>query len=214
MLVRRSHELLLAVTAAESAHQSRVIASPSIIATDSIPATMNVGQDVPVLTSSAVAPGGVTQGGNSIFTNTISNRSTGTSLNVLARINSSGVVTLIIDQDVSQATGNTTSTINSPEFSRRSFQTQVTVQDGQTIALGGFIQETKTNDSSGVPVLHRIPILGSAFGGRANSKARTELVIFLTPRVIYDTNQIQDASDEIKGRLKKLNKIIQNDPDK
>src|SRR5262249_5120248 len=94
-LVKRSHELLLAVTAAESAQQSRVIASPSIIATDSIPAIMNVGQDVPVLTSQAVA-GGVQQGGNSVFTNTISTRSTGTTLNVLARVNSSGVVTLVI----------------------------------------------------------------------------------------------------------------------
>lgn len=212
LLVKRSHELLLAVTAAESQNQSRVIASPSIIATDSVPATMNVGQDVPVLTSQAV--GGVQQGGSSLFTNTISSRSTGTQLNVLARINSSGVVTLVIDQDVSGAAPNSTSNINSPEFSRRSFQTQVTVQDGETIAIGGFIQETKTYSSSGVPILHRIPVLGNAFGSKSTSKARTELVIFLTPRVIYDTNQIQDASDEIKGRLRKLSKHIQNDPDK
>jgi general secretion pathway protein D len=206
----RSHELLGVLSAAESRHQSRVISAPSIIATDSIPATMNVGQDVPVLTSQAVA-GGVQQGGNSVFTNTVTNRSTGTSLNILARVNSSGIVTMTINQDVSSPQGNTTSNIDSPAFSSRTFSTQVTVQDGDTIALGGFIQETKTDDSTGVPVLHRIPLLGAAFGSKSNSKSRTELIIFLTPRVIYDTNQIQDASDEIRSNLKRIQKMVRDE---
>ena len=170
---------------------------------------MTVGQDVPVLTSQAIA-GGVQQGGSSLFTNTISNRSTGTTLNILARVNSSGIVTMQIDQEVSQPQGNSSSSIDSPSFSKRSFSTQVTVQDGETIAIGGFIQETKTNDSAGVPVLHKIPLLGAAFGGQQTSKARTELIIFLTPRVIYDTNQIQDATEEIKGQLKKLQKSMRD----
>ncbi|HEY2015243.1 MAG TPA: secretin N-terminal domain-containing protein, partial [Bryobacteraceae bacterium] len=209
-LVLRSHELLGVLNAAETKHQSRVISAPSIIATDSVPATMNVGQDVPVLTSQAVA-GGVQSGGNSVFTNTVSNRSTGVTLQIVARVNSSGVVTMIIDQDVSQPQDNTTSSISSPSFSRRSFQTQVTVQDGDTIAVGGFIQETKTEDSSGVPLLHRIPLLGAAFGSKSYGKARTELIIFLTPRVIYDMNQIQDATDEIKGNLKKIQKMMRDE---
>jgi general secretion pathway protein D len=201
--------MMLTLASAESKHQSRVIASPSIIATDSVPANMTVGQDVPVLTSQAIA-GGVQQGGSSLFTNTISNRSTGTTLNILARVNSSGIVTMQIDQEVSQPQGNSSSSIDSPSFSKRSFSTQVTVQDGETIAIGGFIQETKTNDSAGVPVLHKIPLLGAAFGGQQTSKARTELIIFLTPRVIYDTNQIQDATEEIKGQLKKLQKSMRD----
>ena len=114
-------------------------------------------------------------------------------------------------QDVSEPQGNTTSSISSPSFSRRSFDTQVTVQDGDTIAIGGFIHETKTEDSTGVPFLHRIPILGSAFGSKSNSKARTELIIFLTPRVIYDTNQIQDATDEIKTNLKRIQKMMREE---
>jgi general secretion pathway protein D len=132
-------------------------------------------------------------------------------LQIVARVNSSGVVTMIIDQDVSQPQDNTTSSISSPSFSRRSFQTQVTVQDGDTIAVGGFIQETKTEDSSGVPLLHRIPLLGAAFGSKSYGKARTELIIFLTPRVIYDMNQIQDATDEIKGNLKKIQKMMRDE---
>jgi general secretion pathway protein D len=113
-----------------------------------------------------------------------------------------------IQQDVSDPQGNTTSNISSPSFSRRSFSTQVTVQDGDTVAIGGFIGETHLDGSSGVPVLQRIPLVGAAFGSHSTSKSRTELIIFLTPRVIYDTNQIQDASDDIKSSLKKLQKSI------
>jgi general secretion pathway protein D len=200
-LVLRSHELLVALSAAESSNLSRIISAPSIIATDSVPALMNVGQDVPVLTSSGVAVTG------SSF-NSVSNRSTGVTLSLLARVNSSGVVTMEIQQDVSDPQGNTTSNISSPAFSRRSFSTQVTVQDGDTVAIGGFIGETHLDNSSGVPVLQRIPLVGAAFGSRSTSKSRTELIIFLTPRVIYDTNQFQDASDEIKSTLKKLQKSV------
>src|SRR5262249_31650481 len=99
MLVLKSHELLLAITAAETKTHTRVISAPSIIATDSIGASLNVGEDAPVLTSQAVT-GGVQQSGNSLFTNTISNRSTGVTLHILARVNSSGIVTTVNNEHV------------------------------------------------------------------------------------------------------------------
>jgi general secretion pathway protein D len=154
--------------------------------------------------------GGVQANGNTPFASTITNRSTGVTLSILARVNSSGVVTLVIDQDVSAPQGNTASNIDSPSFSRRSFQTQVTVGDGDTIAIGGFIGEQRQEISGGVPVLHRIPFLGAAFGTKSYSKTRSEVIIFLTPRVIYDTNQIQDATDEIKNSLKHIQKIAKD----
>src|SRR5204863_9706361 len=89
-LVLRSHELLAAMTAQETKSHTRVISAPSIIATDSIAASHNVGSEVPVLTSQAVTAG-VQQSGNSLFTNTVSNRSTGVTLSITARINSSGI---------------------------------------------------------------------------------------------------------------------------
>jgi general secretion pathway protein D len=200
-LVSKSQELIAAISLAESRNQVKTIASPSIIATDSIPAIMNVGQSVPVLTSQGVAVTG------SSF-NSVSNASTGTTLAITARVNSSGVVTMIIDQEVSQPGTNTSSNIDSPSFSTRSFSTQVTVQDGMTIAIGGFIQESKTVTEQGIPIVQRIPVLGTLFGSKSISNARTELIIFLTPRVIFDTNQIQDAADEIKNSMKKLQKSI------
>ena len=205
-LVLRSHELLGVLQTSEATQNARVISAPSIIATDSIPATMNVGQSVPVLTSQAVVSG-VTTGGTSPFANTVNNVSTGVTLSITARVNSSGVVTMMINQQVSSPVAPSSDGIQSPSFSNRSFDTQLTVQDGDTVAIGGFIQETYSQSSSGVPLLHRIPILGAAFGSKSISKARTELIVFLTPRVIYDTNQISDATDEIKSSLKHIQKL-------
>jgi general secretion pathway protein D len=207
-LVGQSRELLAFLTAQEDNRRSKVISAPSVIATDSIPATMNVGVEVPTLSSQAVTPG-VQQSGSSLFTNTVQNRNTGVTLNIMARVNSSGIVTLVINQEVSapQAPG-ADAAIQSPSFQKRNVQTQITVQDGDTIAIGGIIQETDQYSSAGVPVLHRIPVLGAAFGAKSVSKQRTELIIFLTPRVIYDTAELSEASDELRGRLKRLQKLI------
>jgi general secretion pathway protein D len=204
-LVLRNSELMAAISLAESENKSRVIASPSIIATDSIPAIMNVGQTVPVLNSTGIAVTG------SSF-QSVSQQQTGTTLSVVARVNSSGIITLVINQNVSSPVQTQAATqgsnIDSPSFSTRNFSTQVTVQDGDTVAIGGFIQETKSEATNGIPVLDRVPLIGPLFGSKSYSKARTELVVFMTPRVIYDTSQISDATDEIRNSLKKLQKDI------
>jgi len=209
-LVLRSHELLAAITASETKSHTRVISAPSIIATDSIGASLNVGEQVPTLTSQAV--GGVTQGGNSLFTNTVSNQSTGVTLSIMARINSSGIVTMIINQNVSSPQPpSASSSIQSPSFQNRSFQTQITVQDGDTVAIGGIIQESNLQSSAGVPFLHKLPLIGSLFGAQSITKSRTELVVFLTPRVIYDTNQMVEATDEIRSNMRRIGKLIKDE---
>jgi general secretion pathway protein D len=164
---------------------------------------------VPTLTAQAVT--GVQSGGTSLFANSITNRNSGVTLSILARVNPSGIVTLIINQEVSAPEAPSSSAaIQSPSFSKRSVQTQVTVQDGDTIAIAGIINESNTESSGGIPFLHRLPIVGYAFGSKQYSKSRTELIVFMTPRVIYDTNEIADASDELKNRVKKLKKMIKD----
>jgi general secretion pathway protein D len=207
ILVGHSRELLAIVQAAETHSKAKVIQAPSIIATDSVPASLNVGEDVPTLTSQAVA-NGVQQGGNSLFANSIGSRSTGVSLNITPYVNASGIVTMTINQNVSAPQPTTTSSISSPSFATKNVQTQVTVQDGDTIALAGIISESETYGSAGIPFLSRIPVVGAAFGNKTVSKARTELIIFITPRVIYDSNQLVEASDELKNKVRGLQKLI------
>jgi general secretion pathway protein D len=206
-LVGHSRELLAVVQAAESRSKAKVIQAPSIIATDSIPASLNVGEDVPTLTSQGIAPGAQASG-NSLFTNTVGNRSTGVSLNITPYVNASGVVTMVINQNVSAPQATTTSSISSPSFATKNVQTQVTVQDGDTIAIAGIISESDTNASAGIPYLSRIPVLGAVFGSKSITHSRTELIVFITPRVIYDSNQLAEASEELKNKVKGLQKFM------
>jgi general secretion pathway protein D len=205
-LVGKSRQLLAAVQLQESESRAKVLSAPAVVATDSIPATINVGTTVPTLSASAVT--GVQSGGTSLFANSVTNTSTGITLNITARVTPSGIVTMVINQQVSDPTPTTSSNIQSPSFANKSIQTQLTVQDGDTIAIGGIIDERSTSAMNGIPLLHRIPILGGAFGFRSYNKERTELIIFMTPHVIYDTNQMADATDELKGRLKGLRKAV------
>ncbi|MBC8165198.1 MAG: hypothetical protein H7Y20_04905 [Bryobacteraceae bacterium] len=209
-LVGKSKELLLAVSSNEFSTNARVISAPAIIATDSVAASLNVGNQVPTLTSQSAT--GVQTGGNSLFANNIQNRDSGVTLNIMARINPSGIVTLLINQEVSAPIApDPGASIQSPSFSKRTIQTQVTVNDGDTIAIAGIINENAGNSSAGIPFLHRLPIVGAAFGSKAVNKTRTELIIFMTPRVIYDLNTINEATDELKSRLRKLNRYIKDE---
>jgi general secretion pathway protein D len=205
-LVGKSRELLGAVSLMETESTAKILSSPSIIATDSIAASINVGTTVPTLQGSiSSAIGGA-------VTNAIGSASTGIGLSITARVTPSGIVTMIINQQVSspQQTTNATSGSNiaSPSFATKSIQTQVTVQDGDTIAIGGMIEESTTSSLGGIPLLDRIPVVGALFGARSYSKERTELIIFLTPHVILDSNQLLDATDELKDQIKVLRKDV------
>lgn len=205
MLVGQAKELLAFLNLTDNAGNARIISEPSLIATDSIPASLNVGTQVPVLTGTVITPGG----GTNTQTQEISSHNTGVTLQVNARVNPSGVVTLIIDQEVSKpSSGQATSAIPTPSFDQQVVQTQITMQDGDTIAIGGIIAENTNSASAGIPGLNRIPYIGGIFGNKTYSKDRSELIIFMTPHVIYDTNDLLEASQELQQRVRKLRKYI------
>lgn len=208
MLVGRSRELLFFLNAQENRGRTRVLSAPTILASDNIAARIQVGAEVPILTSQGVVAGAQV-GGSSIFTNTVQQRDTGVILTVTPRINSSGLVTLQIQQEVSAPQAPPPgSAIQSPSIQKRSIGTQVTVQDGETIALGGIISEAQVLSKTRVPLLGDIPWLGLLFGSTSYSTARTELIILLTPRVIQDLDGAQDATFEFRAKLKELKKLL------
>jgi general secretion pathway protein D len=95
-----------------------------------------------------------------------------------------------------------------PSFNQNVIQTQITMQDGDTVAIGGLISESNSYATSGIPLLNRIPVVGALFGTRSYSRDRSEMVIFVTPHVIYDTNDLMEASEEVKSRVRKLLKEV------
>jgi len=109
-------------------------------------------------------------------------RDVGTKLTVRPTINQDGYVSLLLQQEINQATGETQ--FDASVISTREASTQVLVRDGQTIMLGGLRDQQKDRSQSGVPILSGIPIIGGLFGGASRHATSTELYLFLTPRIL------------------------------
>ena len=206
VLMGNTRELVAFLNAEETRSRSRVLSAPSVIASDNVTANIQVGSQIPVLTSQGVVPGGT--GGSSLFSNTIQNRNTGVILNVTPRINAGGWVTLAVRQEVSSPGAPSVGGIQSPSINIRSVDTQVTIKNGQTIAIGGIISETKGLTRKRVPVLGNIPVVGLLFGTTSRETSRTELIALITPQVIEDIEQASDLTEELKSTLKGLKKEL------
>ncbi len=175
----------------------KVISAPTIMALNNQKAVLQIGDQVPIVTrqsSSVDNPGAP-------IVNSIELKDTGIILSVVPRVNSSGRVLLDIEQEASSVTKTTTSGIDSPTIQQRKIRTRVVVNDGEALVLGGLIQERKTNDRSQVPLLGEIPILGNVFKDKTNTIKRTELMIFIRPRVVRNFEEARSATDEFRRRL-------------
>lgn len=183
---------LLNTLASES--RLRVLSSPQIMVIDNQQARIRVGDQQPVRTSTSVTDGGTR-------TDSIQFRDTGVSLQVQPNVNAGGLVTMDIDQDVTDV-GQVDSATGQRSFLQRQFSSKVAVQSGETIVLGGLIRENRSTGSGGVPVLHEIPVVGGLFGSKSAQFSRTELVVLITPRVILDSNEASQAAVEIRERMR------------
>lgn len=175
-----------------------VLASPSLMVLDRKTAVLQIGDQVPITTQSAqsiLTPGAP-------IVNSVAYKDTGVILSVSPRINESGRVLLEIEQEVSTVSRTNTSNIDSPTFGRRKVKTTVLVNNGETITLGGLIQERTTESETQVPVLGDIPIIGKAFKDKQSLVEKTELVIMLTPRVVRDLNEAPAVTEEYRGRVR------------
>lgn len=175
-----------------------VISSPNLMVLNNQTATLQVGDQVPIATQSAVSV--LTPGAPIV--NTIQFRDTGVILKVTPRVNESGLVLIDVAQEVSDVAATTTSGIDSPTIQQRKVSSTVIIQDGETLALGGLIRDGRTTDTSGIPGLQGIPIIGSLFGTKTNSLKRTELLVLITPRVVRNTVEAREITDELRRRMK------------
>jgi general secretion pathway protein D len=184
--------------------RAQVLASPHVMVLDNQKAQIKVGDKVSVQTASQT---GVTSGTGVV--NSFTYLETGILLAVTPRINSGGMVTLDVSQEVSNADFSGANAINpNPVVNSRSAQTTVVVGSGESIVLAGLIRETTSRSSTGIPLLSKIPVLGAAFGAQGYKRDRTELVLVITPRIISDTSQAREASDELRRKLPALQYLI------
>jgi len=127
-------------------------------------------------------------------------------LTVTPRINPGGLVYMKITQDVSRpgARDPDISTSGNPPINNKSVSSEVAVQSGQTVFLGGLIAEQTSRGRSGVPFLSRVPILGSLFGSKSKSNNRSETVVMITPTVVETSRDLQSISDEMKEEFSRV----------
>jgi general secretion pathway protein D len=179
----------------------RVLSSPSVVVQDNSEALLTVGEEVPTTTRQAT---NVAFDPNSATLNSIEYRDVGVILQVRPRINSNQAVSLEIAQEVSRVRDEGPAGQNTPTFTQRKITSRVSVQSGQTVVLGGLIQEQETRARDRIPVLGEIPVIGNLFGATLNDTQRTELIVFITPRVIRNPEDARDVSNELRSRLKAL----------
>jgi general secretion pathway protein D len=177
-----------------------VISSPQLLVLDHQTAGLEVGAQVPIVTQTAQSV--VTTGAPLV--NSIDYRNTGVILQVTPRVNSSGLVTLDIDQEVSDVAPTTSSTIDSPTINDRHIISSVVVKDGETIALGGLISENRNDSKTGIPVLGDIPWVGPLFRSTDRSVGRTELLVMLSPRVVRNSNEAAAMTNDLLGSMRTI----------
>lgn len=189
----------VAINALESSGNTKTLSAPSLVVLNNQIAHIQVGDQVPVNQTYYTGLG--TGTGSTV--GEVQYIPTGVILDVQPRVNPGGLIYLNIDQQVSQLNGSANSQGNYT-ISQRQIATQLGVQNGQTVLLGGLIQQQDINSNSGVPLLSRIPVLGKLFGSTGKSKDRTELIVLITPRVITNSDEAKQITDEYQDKFESL----------
>src|SRR6056297_704995 len=188
------------ITALETVSNVRTISAPSLMVRNNSDARINVGRQVPIQSQSFV-PG--TGTGSTIGSTQFLN--TGVILSVTPRVNPGGLVYMTVSQEVSSP-GERNQQGN-PEINTRTIETDVAVQSGQTIVLGGLIEETTDETRNGVPFLQRIPGLGALFRSTSNSLTRSETLVLITPTVVESTAKLERVSKEFSRKFRGLDPL-------
>lgn len=193
------------IQAMASAGKVNVLSNPHIVVKNYEKASINVGSDEPVATQATQTAVTGTAG----LVQTIEYRKTGVILTVSPQITEGGMVAMTIRQEVSdKSTDRTVGNALYPSFTKREAETSIVARDKETIIIGGLMQEKNDSTRTGVPLLSRIPILGSLFSYTSKTYAKTELVILLTPSVLANPEQAATATDEFRKKVGGLKDLL------
>lgn len=180
-----------------------IISTPSVMVLDNHTAFISVGDQVPVLQGQTI-----TNGGNSV--QNITYRDTGVQLSVRPSVNAGGLVTMDIEQSVIDV-GSIDAATGQRAFLDRTINSRVAVRSAESVVLGGLIRENASLADSGIPLLHKIPVFGSLFGDTQNNSTRTELLVIITPRALYNEDELRAVSNEMREQVRLMD-LIKNPP--
>ncbi|GAB4244050.1 MAG: type II secretion system secretin GspD [Deltaproteobacteria bacterium] len=198
-VVEKTGRLTAAFRALANDGKASVLSSPSVIATNGKKARINVADQVPIVTSTLQS-----NTNPPVTTTTVEYRDVGVILSFTPYINDSGLVTLEIDQEVSEVSTTSTGSASNPTFFKRSISTNLVASQDQSIVLGGLVKERRSLNRAGLPWFYKIPVIGWIFGSRDDTVNRNELLIFITPRVIRSVEEGVALSRDFEERVQQL----------
>lgn len=181
-----------------------IISTPSVMVLDNHTASIAVGDQVPISRGTTIVNNVTANVGNFVF------KDTGVQLSVRPSVNAGGLVTMDIRQSVIDV-GTIDQATSQRTFLNRSINSRVAVRSSESVVLGGLIRENSTLSDLGVPVLHKIPLLGSLFGNTTTDSRRTELLVIITPRALYNEDELREVSQEMREQVRYM-ELLQNPP--
>lgn len=198
-----NNELDVAIRALQQEGETRVLSAPSLTVLNNQEANINVGQQIPIV-QNFINPGTIGGTGSGFTTGSVQFRDTGIILSVVPRVNPGGLVYMELSQEVSSPGTEVVGSSGNVPISKRTIDTQVAVQSGETVLIGGLISENNAQSGSGVPGLKSIPILGKLFSSTTRRNDRTELVVLITPRVIGTVLDARELTREYQDNFRQL----------
>lgn len=191
------------VSALDKVTDLRLLQTPSVFVRNNAEATLNVGDKVPINTTT------VNTGVGTSTYSSVQYIDTGVILKVRPRVTRDGTVFLDIVQEVSSASDvpdscNPTERNCNPRISTKKLSTEAAVQSGDTIMLAGLITDSATDGSSGIPGLSRIPVVGALFGQKTRTSRRSEVIVLLTPTIVRSNQESRNLTDEYSKRFRAM----------
>ena len=176
--------------------KTNILSNPILVTSDNKAATISITDEIPIEQEAQVP-----SGGGSVVTSTVEFRSVGIKLDITPKINADNYITLKISQEISSRGADVG---NQPSFNTRLVNTEVVLKDNQVLVMGGLMQTTTTDTVSGIPILKDLPYIGKLFGSESTSLSKTELMIFITPHVISNSEDSEFVTRQFKKRLSNL----------
>lgn len=187
------------IRAAESRGDARIVNRPVLLAANNERAEINVGSQRPFVQVARILPTD-----NTARDQVIQYRDVGTRLVIVPTISFEGYVMLHVVQEINAATAE--QQFNAPVISTRSVETRLLVRDSHTIVLGGLSDIQRETVKSGIPLLSRLPLIGALFGRQSRQRAETELLLFLTPRLVRDDADAEAITGPLRRRAARIQK--------
>lgn len=210
-LIRDSGKFSTSLKALADKNRVNILSSPRVVASSGKAASISIGTQVPIISTQQTSPNGQV-GGTSTLLQDIQYRNTGVILNIKPTINSNRRVELNVSQEVSEAQVNSVSNVQSPLILTRNINTTLSLDDAETVLLGGLISENFSTGENGIPLLKDIPIIGNAFKTTTKGRNRTELIVLLTPYIIESPATARALRDAFKEQLTGLPKTSASAP--